>query len=204
MARYNEILVGRYNRMLQKLFSMKGGAVAPQLASEIAPTFPFFSGAEHRILESWSRFALGINIATQGAGNQNSLRLVNPKGSNIVAVLERLLVVTPAIDVGILDYFPVAPAALVNANTPVSLDNRDQRQFSALLLSNGPVVVGGSSTAMVVGTLAGTTADFIVTDIQEIALAPNSALQIRCGALNSSMIATMLWRERFLEDSERT
>jgi len=31
MGQYNEILVGRYNRLFQKLFGMKGGAPAPQL-----------------------------------------------------------------------------------------------------------------------------------------------------------------------------
>src|SRR6266851_4747570 len=56
MARFNEILVGRYNRSLQKLLSMKGQAVMPQLASELQPTFSFFSGAENRYLESWERF----------------------------------------------------------------------------------------------------------------------------------------------------
>src|SRR5882762_4396490 len=39
MARFNEILTGRYNRFLQKLLQMKGGPPSAQLASEIQPGF---------------------------------------------------------------------------------------------------------------------------------------------------------------------
>jgi len=35
MAKFNEILAGRYNRFLQKLFQMKGGPPSAQLSSEI-------------------------------------------------------------------------------------------------------------------------------------------------------------------------
>jgi hypothetical protein len=53
MAKYNEILTGRYNRFIQKLFSMKGPAPAPQLSSDIAMQMSFFNGVENRYLEGW-------------------------------------------------------------------------------------------------------------------------------------------------------
>src|SRR5437879_1331505 len=89
MARYNEILVGRFNRFLQKVFAMKGEPPAPQLAGEISPNFQLFSGVENRYLEAWDRFAAGVNVAPV-AGNLSGIRLRNPAGSNIVAVLERV------------------------------------------------------------------------------------------------------------------
>src|SRR5260370_18480671 len=90
MARYNEILVGRYNRMLQKLFGMKGGVVAPQLASEISAAFPLFSGVENRYLESWNRFTSVVNqVALAGTPAQWQLRNTT---SNVIAVIEKLTI----------------------------------------------------------------------------------------------------------------
>src|SRR5260370_32873282 len=90
MARYHESLVGRYNRMLQKLFGMKGGVVAPQLASEISAAFPLFSGVENRYLESWNRFTSVVNqVALAGTPAQWQLRNTT---SNVIAVIEKLTI----------------------------------------------------------------------------------------------------------------
>src|SRR5713226_5812707 len=91
MARFNEILVGRYNRMLQKLFSMKGAAPMPQLASELAPTINFFSGVENRSLEAWNRYGLLLSI-TAGAATNSLLRIRNPSTTNVIAIIEKLTV----------------------------------------------------------------------------------------------------------------
>src|SRR5260370_7764711 len=62
MARYNEILTGRYNRLLQKLLQMKGGPPAPQLASEISPQLSIPDlGVESRFHLGWNSFAFPIN-----------------------------------------------------------------------------------------------------------------------------------------------
>src|SRR5260370_38399849 len=103
MARYNEILVGRYNRMLQKLFGMKGGVVAPQLASEISAAFPLFSGVENRYLESWNRFTSVVNqVALAGTPAQCQLRNTT---SNVIAVIDKLP--TPS---GTAQHLPVCSA----------------------------------------------------------------------------------------------
>ncbi len=80
MARYNEILVGRYNRRLQKLFSMKGEPPAPQLSTEIGTTLNLFSGIEERYLEGWAVFSLHVNN-TVGAGVNAGVRFRNPVAS---------------------------------------------------------------------------------------------------------------------------
>src|SRR5215469_96 len=88
MARFNEILVGRYNRHFQKLLSMKGEPPAPQLASEIVPGLSLFSGVEERYLQGWNRNAVP-DFVTGGAAQQAGIRLRNPKTSGVVAVLEQ-------------------------------------------------------------------------------------------------------------------
>src|SRR5258708_23493143 len=92
MARFNEILVGRVNRSLQKLFAMKGGPPAPQLASEITVNHQLQSAAENRYLEGWNRYAVAIGIAAGGVGNRAGVRIRNPVGSTIIAVIEKITV----------------------------------------------------------------------------------------------------------------
>ena len=54
MAVFNEILVGRFNRALQKFTGIKGGPPAPTHSTEIMPVIPFPIGREFRYLESWA------------------------------------------------------------------------------------------------------------------------------------------------------
>src|SRR5260221_9578742 len=89
MAQYNEILTGRYNRFIQKLFSMKGRPPARQLSGDIQMQLTFFNGAENRYLEGWNRYMFFTSPAL-GAGIPAASRLRNPAGSNVVAVLERV------------------------------------------------------------------------------------------------------------------
>src|SRR2546427_12501654 len=89
MARFNEINVGRYNRFLTRLFQMKGASAAPQLASEIQPSFQLFAGIENRVLENWDRFSNAFNQAATPAVF-STLRFRNPAGSNAIAVFEKL------------------------------------------------------------------------------------------------------------------
>src|SRR5467141_951604 len=90
MARFNEILAGRYNRFLQKLFQLKGGPPSAQLASEVMPVFPFFTGVEHRYLEGWDRYAIFLTQPAVAAQN-SALRIRNPATSNIVIVIEGII-----------------------------------------------------------------------------------------------------------------
>src|SRR5258707_1317441 len=89
MAIFNEILSGRYNRALQKIFCIKGPPPVRQLAGEIQPSHFFYSGVETRALEEWYRYGL---LLSQVAGvGQAAARLRNPTGSNRLVVLERIL-----------------------------------------------------------------------------------------------------------------
>src|SRR5258707_13299714 len=89
MARFNEILVGRYNRFLQKLFSMKGGPPSAQLATEITPNLNLFNGIENRYLESWFRYGAAPGLAAVVGANPG-FRFRNPAGSNVIAMVEKL------------------------------------------------------------------------------------------------------------------
>src|SRR5260370_24014979 len=93
MAYTNEILVGRVNRGLQKLFGIKGPSPVPQLASDVQAVHPLFNGVENRYLDGWNRFGAQTS---QGAsvGNISGFRIRNPSTSNVIAVFEKIAVST--------------------------------------------------------------------------------------------------------------
>src|SRR5260370_34607702 len=111
MALHNEILVGRFNRFLQKHLGMKGHPPAPQLASDIGVSLNLHSDAENLYLEGWEAFGVNV-LQPASAGNVNELRLRNPTGSNVIAVVYTILVgvhgsnrvicefATPGLDLG--------------------------------------------------------------------------------------------------------
>src|SRR5260370_16724185 len=89
MAEYNEILVGRFNRSLQKLLGMKGGPPAAQLSGEIMPVLPFTLGVENRYLEGFTMYGAAPG-PTGGVGQTAVIRLLNPINSNLLVILHFL------------------------------------------------------------------------------------------------------------------
>src|SRR5713226_3934628 len=136
MAIYNEILVGRYNRALQKLLGMKGPASMNQLAGELITTFNLFYGTENRYLESWDRYAVE-NEQTAGAGNTAFLRIRNPTNSGVVAVIEKCELNISTQDLVTWQIgTATADLASVVANVRNNLDFRNQRVNPALINSS--------------------------------------------------------------------
>ena|SRR5882672_2893720 len=211
MARFNEILAGRYNRFLQKLFSMKGGPPAPQLASEVSINLQLFNGEENRWLESWNTFASGSQTAFI-AGQITNWQLRNPPGSNVIAVVTKLKIIvsvtdpTPAFTIVSQDTNKAAYSAAVGVRC---LDNRPKGGSSTTLgatlgvsSQNNTAATGGVIGALPL--IAFTPFDFITLDDEEITLAPGDSLLVTTGAVSSLLYVNVQWRERFLEDSERT
>src|SRR5882672_5728754 len=87
MAIFNEILVGRYNRALQKLLGIKGTSPVRQIAGEITPALAMFYGVDNRFLETWYRYAFTFDQPAI-PGLTTAVRFRNPANSAIMAVLE--------------------------------------------------------------------------------------------------------------------
>jgi hypothetical protein len=200
MAGYNEILVGRFNRGLQKLFSIKGGPPVPTLGSEIMPIHPLASGVENRYLEGWNRFSSFFNLAA-AVGFNSDARIRNPKANNVIAVLEKITVASNvaqniALSLGtqVVDFAAgiISPAA--------RLDARIGTQASSLILSqqNSAVTVPSNQ----VGIANTAAVDLILFVDQEITLLPGDGFELH-SIPNSSLVVSFIVRERFLEDSER-
>lgn len=207
MARYNEVLVGRFNRFVQKHFSMKGQVAVPTVAGDVGMTMSFNSGAENRYLESWDIFGFTFNV-TAFAGNFGIAELRNPASSNVVAVIVSARASGVAIDNPNLVVNRNATASQTNLRVAFGLDPRG-RPSSTCVPSDSAgvatVVIGGTQqTIMGASQPAQWTHEFLLDQSKEIPLLPGSAIWIQSGIVNQTISASFLWRERFLEESERS
>jgi hypothetical protein len=202
VAKYNEILVGRFNNALKKFLGMKGPAPAPQAAGEIGATIPFYWGVENRFLEEWSRFGSYNQIAAGGAGTFASLRLRNPPGSNVIAVVEKVRVMLNQANAITIALAAQAADLTTIIATATRLDPR-HRPSSSSILSSGVPVAAPPLNIWISSSILGTGDDAILDENQEIPVLPGDALTIACSAPNVLLNGSLFWRERFLEDSER-
>lgn len=205
MAKYNEILVGRFNRALQKITGIKGLVPSPQLAGEISPTMELFPvGAEHRYLESVIRYGNLQTISAVAAQN-SAIQIRNPAGSNVVGVVEKLVFRggTAAMTIN-LALGPQGGNFTTFAPTNRSLDNRAANQASTLFLSGGNNVTALPFTFANPGLAnAAQDYDFILSTDQEITILPGDALMAFTQQVNVTLMMELIWRERFLEEGER-
>jgi len=214
MARFNEILSGRFNRALQKLTSIKGEAPAPVLGSEILPVFPMFFGNENRYLESWQTFGTAL---VQGAsvGNISAAHIRNPVGSNVIAVVTKLMVSNQQAVGGTQETIVVegpnpstAADDLATLGTSICRFDARGQQNPTLVLSRGNPATdtwpGNTRGWVVLFAQASSVYEVIVTDIQEFVLLPGDGFRVADLSVNTQLAVSCVWRERFLEESERT
>ncbi len=199
MAKFNEILVGRYNKALTKIFSMKGQAPAPQIASEITPAISMFYGAENRILEAWNLYAQSV-LVTATVGQTNAVQLRN--AGNLLVVLEKLIV-----SCGVAQEIDLSTQAGVPGNLSGPSQNGQAREFrsppQSPTLLNTAIDSPAPLTAIIarVQLAANVPFEFIIHEDQQL---PINGLRITQTVANSSLMVTCWWRERALEETERT
>ena len=210
MAKFNEILSGRYNRILQKLFGMKGGPPAAQLAGEIQPSLQFFRGQEERYLEGWTLVSgFGTTVAT--AGSTGKFRIRNPTNSGVILVITKLAIADrQATNTFTIGWGPANNADFGNQTNPTVIDARLRQPGVG---ASGPVVgrftfaqdaTGATGTG--VGIFAVDAAnkfyDMILTHDQEMVMLPGDGLGIFAQNVNQSEELWVMWRERAMEESE--
>jgi len=204
MARFNEILAGRYNRYLQKLFQLKGGPPAAQLASEVMPVYPFFAGRENRFLEGWSTFG-HTRVIVAVAAVQGGMRIRNPVNSNLIAIFEKILVGGGLADSPLLE-LAATVGDMINPFSviPTRWDARQGQNSSALIFSDSGAAGPGTGLQAKMQAFypAASSYDFINTDVAELPLLPGDAIEVQSGNVNQQFAVSWLWRERQLEDSE--
>lgn len=200
MAILNEIMVGRYNRHIQKLLGLKGPAALNQVSSEMQVSHNVFNGVENRFTEGWDRFGVAVNIVVAAA--QGAIRLRNPVASNVVAVVERCTVSvsvanTVAVQTGAAttDYGTLATAQFLDAR---------QRPFSTCTISSILAAATSVGTSFWLNPCsAAAPVEVMNHEHHHIALAPGQGIQMLSLVATGTYFLSLVWRERYLEESER-
>lgn len=208
MARYNEILTGRFNRFAQKLLSMKGPASLVSLSDEAQAVVPLWNGVENRFLEQWYRYATnGFQGAV--AAQNSAVRLRNPANSGVICVIESIMAYTTsaALTELALEEKASGNTDLAATANGVRLDPRQQGSSTAILSVGAGAAIGlGNQIEFGLSSGAASplpTVQYIYTADQELAILPDQAYQVITGAVNSTVRVSYVWRERALEDSEK-
>lgn len=205
MARYNEILVGRFNRSLTKIFGMKGEAPAPQLASDIQVSHLLSSGVENKYNEQWNIFCVGAAISEVGGVSSVRARLSNPATSGAIAVVEQIIVSSNVAGDSVQLTVGKLAGNLPGLPTSGRLDARTQVASGAIVPSTD--TSGGLSLGALMRfpVISQTPFQIILTDDQEIPLLPGDIVELSPLLFAATNIFTFVyrWRERAIEDSEK-
>jgi hypothetical protein len=204
MARFNEILIGRWNRYLQKLLSMKGGPPSPQLASEISATFEIEQpSVEDRVLLGWNSYAVFFNPAAS-VGNTSGAQIRNPAGSNVVAVINKITLFASGVTGVTISQASTTPD-LATARVGFRRDARTGAQGSTCVTTQANAVTAFAGQSIQNHTIqaGGAEVEAIFPGNQEWPLLPGDTLRISTDALNVALVVNLIWFERALEESER-
>jgi hypothetical protein len=205
---YNEILVGRLNRFLQKYLSMKGDAPSVQLAADWQPTIQFDAGVELRYLQGWNRYAIAVTV-NGVAANTSGFRFRNPSTSNVIAVIERIVAnntLVAATDFWNMQHGPsAADLATIVSSAVARLDPRGSPQPACVssVQNTTPALPALSSVILNLSIPAATGFELIANQNQEVPVLPGEAYQFQPNTVNTQFAFSIWWRERFLEESER-
>lgn len=200
MAHYNEILAARFNSILNKLLSMKEGAPAPSLSSDIVPTIQLEGDRPEYAFLGGVRLAAGfVGVAAGGAGNRSVAKLVNPAASGVLVVIEKIVVHST-----VASKTFVIRTGTTGGATATGSRVRDARWGfmvpAALVQSVNGAAVNGQILSFWPGQSNGTaTAAFIDT---AFVLPPGTDIAIEPGVDNEGVSAGFFWRERAIEPSE--
>lgn len=197
-----EVQIGRVGRFLQKWSGLKG-SFRTTIGQEIAPELPIWSGNENRILESWHLYASSVAPAAGGASTFGTMRLRNPTGSKVIAVIFSITSSALLADTPVLNYGAAATDQATIA-TPLLLDGRQGGTSSVMIPSTGTPLIGGTINlpGKILAFGASGSVEFIPNVNSELPLLPGFAYEIRTGTSNQAGNFAMWWRERVLEDAE--
>lgn len=191
----NEILNGRYNRFLARLFGIQGDTPSPQLSPEIQPGFDYPFQPEHYWLMS-ERLCTGALLISAVAAKRPVVQLRNPPGSGFLVVVEQIRTVVASADphcIGIgasATTLPILPAA-------GQLLVRDTRSGPAIQVPAAQFAGDNEPPTMFPPNITFTTSTAntsLVTNVAAV-LTPGFAVQAWIDALNTAMRCTMAWRE---------
>lgn len=199
---YNDIGVGRYNRLAQRLLQVKAAPPMPTLAGELSaslvlecdrPEWKFLGG--ERLLQCSQSIAAA-------AGLPSTARLRNPRISGVLAIVEGLIAGSDSNNLIVWGIATTITANLANAANPGPLvrDSRGAQSGGAAscIVTTDNVGIAANIIGRV-RVLASTPTPYLPV---EIVLGPGGSIEISATTNNTILDFTILWRERMQEESE--
>lgn len=203
-AMYNEILSGRYNRILQKLLSMKGGAPAPQLSGDLSAGITLEEDRPEWAYLAGDFLAAAPAVKAADAANLSAIGITLAANSGVLAWLEGFLVnnENAALTTFNLGWGGPAMGTLFRAyprdirwltpstkRSACQVGSAVEAATSLLLMDRVTLPAGGSiyipASRILTPATSGTNQFAIETDL-----------------VNKICSVTFYWRERALEESE--
>jgi hypothetical protein len=214
MARYNEILIGRWNRFAQKITGIKGPPPVPTLSSDVQLVHPFFHDNENRFIEGWGKFGFQAQIGA-AAGQNPTFVMQNPVNSNVIVVVEKM---TFADVSATAQGIKIGMAGVDTQGNPAGNGSGlDGRAYAGSPPGQGGTVtksvttfrsasIAGPATTFIFwqsAVVANGVVEVILDDHQELVLAPSEEFVLFGTTFAATLVMSVWFRERFLEDSER-
>ena len=206
MALFNEILVGRLNRWVQKFYAIKSGTASlTQLLPTVQTVNIVQSGVEDRYLQGWARYMFTATQAAVAAAN-SIVQLRNPTTSGVVAVIEKLNIMPGAASLTQVQIInQQTDAATLLTMTANRIDRRTNPAPSCIPSSGSVGAPGAIGQAIFRMSLAlNSNAEFIAHADQELTILPGDTCVALCELVNTQVSVAFMWRERPLESSELT
>lgn len=208
----NEIQVGGYNSLLNKLLSMREGSPAPTLAPEIFGAFVLENDRPEWAFLKGERLGIGGQTRTAVVGNRSFVALVNPLGSGALAVV---LDVAYSGDQALLERYELRfnnadTTGMTNSNRAI---NRDLRSIgvpggnipmSCQIFGGDLAAPPGVGSVIREGTwgASGTASQNDILIPLDFVLPPGFALLMSANATNTTVSVSWRWRERILDPAE--
>lgn len=204
MGHFNEILEGRFNRFVQKHFSMKGREGAPTLAADIGMTMQFNSGTENRYLEGWHLYSVSKNVPAVAA-QLSMVQLRNPVGSGVVGVLTLASASGAAAD-GLAVYLSRSGVTTDLAGGILTTQGWDPRgpPASSIICSFGNAAAPAGSFQQVLSQLFAVNQTQVSPPGWEVPVLPGAAITLSSNGFNVTDFILGNWRERGMAPSELT
>lgn len=206
---HNELRRGQLSRAVTRLLGMQVGAVGIERLSEsLTPVLDMWGRPEFAYLRKEDRFQSGQQAAG-AAGTTSYCHLRVPLGSNILCIVDRIIVQDPSGAGGSFDIGLTTPNA---SGTPGSV--MDVRRNRGLAVGTGAVsvalasartdIAGDAVAFSVVPIRVRCTASIATIDLDGLGyvLAAGEALSIRANAVNTAVGANFIWRERAASPGE--
>lgn len=203
MAMQNEVQVGRYQHLLERLLSMKGEIAQQQLAPEILPILVLESERPEWKALANERLCVGGAFAAATVGQFSVVQLWNPAPARTLVVVDSLIVNPQQAGFILLSHWDTgASGGSAVAGSRGFRDGRLPRggaSTAALTFGYTNAARPGTSIASLYFSAAPFNSQVIPLSF---VLTPGRGLAVESVVVNNAISAYFNWRERKIEDSE--